>query len=67
MPYTLRGDVIRNDNIAVGLTCGVEMAVAVGVSAPAPPNENVQLGNTTAPYNVEKILVGITGPNPEIP
>jgi hypothetical protein len=67
MPQTVRGRVVRNDNIAIALPCGTENAVASSVPAPTPQIENVQLGNTTAPYGVEKIQVGITGPNPEIP
>ncbi len=67
MPQTLRGDVIRNDNIAVGLVCGTENAVAVTVPAPALPIENVSLGFGPCPYNVERIAVGVLGPNPEIP
>lgn len=67
MPQNLRGDVIRNDNIALGQSCGAENAVAIGVTSPLPPNENINLVAGTCPYNAEKILVGVTGPNPEIP
>ena len=67
MPQILRGDSIRNDNIVLGQICGAENAVAIGVPGPAPQLENVQLGNTTCPYGIEKILVGVTAPNPEIP
>jgi hypothetical protein len=67
MPQTLRGRVIRTDNIAVALPCGTENAVAVATPPPALPLENVQLGNTTCPYGVEKTVGAQTAPNPEIP
>jgi hypothetical protein len=67
MTQTLRGRVIRNDNISLGQLCGTENAVALTVPAPALPVENINLGNTTMPYGVEKIAVGVTGPNPEVP
>jgi hypothetical protein len=67
MPQILRGDSIRNDNIALGQVCGAENAVAIAVPGPTPQVENVNLGNGPCPYGIEKILVGVTAPNPEIP
>ena len=67
MPQTLRGDVIRNDNIALGQVGGTENAVAISVPGPAMQLETVSLGFGIAPYGVERILVGVLGPNPEIP
>jgi hypothetical protein len=67
MPQTLRGDVIRNDNIAIGAVCGTENAVAISVAAPTPQLETVSLGFGISPYGVERIAVGVLGPNPEIP
>jgi len=67
MPQTIRGDVMRNDNIAIGLVCGAENAVAVTVPGPAFPIENVSLGFGPSPYGVERIAVGVLGPNPEVP
>lgn len=67
MPQTLRGDVIRNDNIAIGAVCGTENAVAVTIPAPVPQIENVNLGSGPSPYGVERIAVGVLGPNPEVP
>jgi hypothetical protein len=67
MPQTLRGDVIRNDNIAIGLPCGTENAVAISWPAPTPQLETVSLGFGISPYGVERISVGVLGPNPEIP
>jgi hypothetical protein len=67
MPQTIRGRVCRNDNIAIAAICGTENTLAVATPPPAPVIENVQLGNTTCPYGVEKIAVALTGPNPEIP
>ena len=67
MPQTLRGDVIRNDNIAIGAVCGTENTIAVSVAPPAPWIENVNLGSGPSPYGVERIAVGVLGPNPEVP
>lgn len=75
MTQTLRGRVIRNDNISVGNACGTENAVAVGVAAPAPVttpstpyglNEKTIVGGDTMPYGIEKYgSAGTTSPNPE--
>jgi hypothetical protein len=67
MPQTVRGRVVRNDNIAIGAVCGAENAVAIAVPGPAPQLENIQLGNTTCPYGNENVLVGVVSPDPEIP
>lgn len=76
MTQTLRGRVIRNDNISVGNACGTENAVAVGVAAPttdtsAPTThfgllEKTTIGSDNMPYGIEKYgSAGTTAPNPE--
>ena len=67
MPQTLRGDVIRHDNIVVGAVCGTENAVAIAVPGPVPLIEIVSLGFGPGPYGVDGIAVGVLGPNPEVP
>lgn len=75
MTQTLRGRVIRNDNISAGNTTGTENAVAVAVPAPALLLENTILGVNAAsaptgaaatPYGIEKWgQPATTAPNPE--
>lgn len=75
MTQTLRGRVIRNDNISVGNTTGTENAVAIAVAAPALLTENTILslnavsaptGAAATPYGIEKYgSAGNTSPNPE--
>lgn len=75
MTQTLRGRVIRNDNISAANVTGTENAVATAVPAPTPLIENTILslnavsaptGAAATPYGIEKFCQpATTAPNPE--
>jgi len=66
MPYTRCGRSLANDNIAVGQAQNNTEKISGADGTPTDPVEDVTLNNIW-PRGIEKIAIGVTGPNPEVP